>query len=193
MKKTIVMIAITALVVTVSVGAYAHYDNYTRRGGGWMPYNGQNPQMGPQQGGMYGRGGHRMYNQRGGMMYGQQGNRMAGPRGGMMYGSGYKGNMGPENCPYGGRYGWNTPRQGENIPNQQPGTAPEIITEEQAKTAAEEYVQKYLSGYTVESIEKDSWRPLYVVTIKGADNVEQQMIIHGFSGQVMHVFPKTAE
>lgn len=179
MKKTLVMIAIAALVVTVSVGAYAHYENYGRRGGGWMQYGGQNPQMTPQQGGMYGRrGGHKMYNQRGGMM--------AVARGGMMYGPGYKGNVTPENCPCGGGYGW-------NAQNQQPGSVPQVVTEEQAKTAAEDYVQKYLSGYTVESIEKDSWRPLYFATLKGADGVEQQMVIHGFSGQVMHVFPKTAE
>jgi len=170
------MIAVAALVVTVSVGAYAHYENYSRRGG-WMQYGAQNPQMEPQQGGMYSSRGHKMY----------------GHWGGMMYGPGYKGNVTPENCPCGGGYGWNAVRSGWNAQNQQQRTVPQIVTEEQAKTAAEEYIQKYLSSYTVENIEKDSWRPLYFVTIKDANEVEQQMVIHGFNGQVMHVFPKTTE
>lgn len=179
MKKTLVMIAVAALVVTISAGAYAQYENYGRRGG-WMRHGAQNPQMTPQQqGGMYGP--------RGGMMSNQRGSMMAGRRGGMMAGPGYQGNVTPENCPCGRGYGWNTWK------NQQGATAPQIATEEQAKAAAEEYVQKYLSGYTVETIEKDAWRPLYIVTIKGANDVEQQMLIHGFSAQVMHVFPKTAE
>ena len=178
MKKTLVMIAVAALVVTVSVGAYAHYENHGRRGGAWMQYGAQDPQMGSQQqDGMYGPRGHKMYGQ----------------RGGMMDGPGYKENVTPENYPCGGRYGWNAARPGWKAQNQQQETVPQIVSEEQAKTAAEEYVQKYLSGYTVDSIEKDSWRPLYFVTIKGANDVEQQMVIHGFSGQVMHVFPKTAE
>ncbi|GAK56716.1 hypothetical protein U27_03679 [Candidatus Vecturithrix granuli] len=178
MKKTLVMIAVIVLVVTVSVGAYAHYENSGRRGG-WMRYGAQNPQMTPQQGSMYGP--------RGGMMHGQRGSMMTGPHGGMMAGPGYQGNVTPENCPCGRGYGWNTWK------NQQATTAPQMVTEEQAKAAAEEYVQKYLSGYTVATIEKDAWRPLYLVTIKGANDVEQQMLIHGFGGQVMHVFPKTAE
>lgn len=158
MKKTLVMIAVAALVLTVSVGAYAY------RGGRMQ-------QTGPQQGEMYGPHGR--------MMHGQ--------RGGMMAGSGDKGSMTPENCPCGRGYGWHTWK------NQPAANAPQMVTEEQAKTAAEEYVQKYLPGYTVDTIEKDAWRPLYFVTIKGANGVEQQMVIHGFGGQVMHVFPKTAE
>lgn len=180
MKKTLVMIVVAVLVVTVSVGAYAQYENYGRRGGG-MRHGAQNPQMTPQQqGGMYGP--------RGGMMAGQRGSMMAGPRGGMMmYGPGYQENMTPENCPCGRGYGWNTWK------NQQAAAAPQMATEEQARTAAEEYIQKYLPGYTVDSLQKDAWRPLYVVTIKGANDVKQQMLIHGFGAQVMHVFPKTAE
>ena len=52
-----------------------------------------------------------------------------------------------------------------------------------------EYVNKYLTGYTIDKVEKDNWRPLYFVTIKGANDVVQQLTIHGFSGQVMRVFP----
>jgi len=180
MKKTFVMIAVAALVVTVSIGAYAQYENYGRRGGAWMRYGAQNPQMTPQQqGGMYGP--------HGGMMANQRGSMMAGRRGGMMQIPGSQENVTPENCPCGRGYGWNTWK------DQQAAAAPQMVTEEQAKAAAEEYVQKYLPGYTVDSIEKDAWRPFYLATIKGANDVEQQMLIHGFGGQVMRVFPKTAE
>lgn len=158
MKKTLVMIAVAAIVLTVSVGAYAY------RGGRMQ-------QTGHQQGSMYGP--------RGGMMHGQRGDMMAAPE--------YKGGMTPENCPCGRGYDWNTWK------NQSAAAAPQMVTEEQAKTAAEEYIQKYLPGYTVETIEKDAWRPLYLATIKGANDVEQQMVIHGFGGQVMRVFPKTVE
>lgn len=69
------------------------------------------------------------------------------------------------------------------------GTAAALITEEKAKEAAQTYLDKYLTGYTIEKVEKDSWRPMYVVTIKGANDVQQTIMIQGFSGQIMHVFP----
>jgi len=132
-----------------------------------------------------------------------------GPRGGMhghrggMHGRtwkqgrapGSRWNVSPETCPYCGYGPWNAARPGWNAPAQS-GTAPQalqIITEEKAKEVAEAYVKQYLSGYTVDKIEKDSWRPLYFVTIKGANDAEQVLTIHGFAGQVMHVFPKTIE
>jgi len=62
-----------------------------------------------------------------------------------------------------------------------------------AKEVAEAYVKQYLSSYTIDKIEKDNWRPLYVVTLKGENNAELQMLIHGFGGQVMHLLPKTIE
>ena len=68
-----------------------------------------------------------------------------------------------------------------------------MITEDKAKEVAETYVKQYLSGYTIDKIEKDNWRPLYFVTSKGENNAEQVMTIQGFSGQVMHVFPTTTE
>jgi hypothetical protein len=73
----------------------------------------------------------------------------------------------------------------------QPAAAPEMITEEKAKEAAEAYISQYLPGYAIDIIEKDSWRPVYIATITGENNAEMVMVIHGFGGQVMHVFPKT--
>jgi hypothetical protein len=73
----------------------------------------------------------------------------------------------------------------------QVGTAPEMVTEDKAKEAAEAYISQYLPGYAIDTIEKDSWRPVYIATITGENNAEMVMMIHGFGGQVMHVFPKT--
>ena len=67
------------------------------------------------------------------------------------------------------------------------------MTEDKVKESAEAYIGKYLPGYTIEKIEKDQWRPMYSVMLKGENGVEQQMWIRGFDGQVMHVIPKTAE
>ncbi len=78
---------------------------------------------------------------------------------------------------------WNT--------TEQTAAAPQMIAEDKAKEAAETYINQYLPGYAIDKIEKDSWRPVYIATIKGANNAEMQMFIHGFAGQVMHVFPKT--
>ena len=69
----------------------------------------------------------------------------------------------------------------------------ELITADKAKEVAQAYLDKYLTGYTIEKIEKDSWRPMYLAAIKSANGAEQVMWIHGFSAQVMHVFPKTTE
>lgn len=126
--------------------------------------------------GSYGRGGY-MHEGYGGPMMGW----MHGP-GSMMGRWGTSGGYGGY-C--GGWSGWNAPSQSE--------TVPQAITEDKAKEVAEAYITKYLPGYTIETITKDTWRPLYVVTLKGANEAELQMLIHGFGGQVMHVFPKTAE
>lgn len=127
---------------------------------------------------------------RDGMMKGQRGGMMAGPCGGMMAGQGRM----HEFCPLAGDNAQNTICPRLNAQGQ-PGAAPQaaqVIPEDKAKQAAEEYVAKYLPGYTVDKIEKDNWRPMYFATVKGPNDVVQQMLIHGFSGQVMHVFPKTA-
>ncbi len=172
MKKLVTIAIVVGLIGVLSVGAYAHYRGYDdRRPGGRM-----------------------MYGSRGGMMYG--------PRGGGMYGPGWmqgrtpggRWDAAPETCPCGGSgpqggwSRWNTPDQSGTAPQ-----APQMITEDKAKEVAETYVKQYLPGYTIDKIEKDNWRPLYFVTIKGVNDVEQLLTIHGFSGQVMHVFPKTTE
>ena len=69
----------------------------------------------------------------------------------------------------------------------------ELITADKAKEVAQAYLDKYLTGYTIEKIEKDNWRPMYFAAIKSANGAEQVMRIHGFSAQVMRVFPKTTE
>lgn len=165
MKKSVIILTVAALVMTIGMSAYAYYGHRgVVNNGAW--------------GGMY---------HRGGMMYGGRGG-MQSPRGGMTYGgrSG-KWNAAPNaTCPC-GTYGPGY------APGMTPQTAPQpvqTISEEKAREAAETYVTQYLPGYTVESVAKDSWRPLYVVTLKG-ENAEQIMTIHGFSGTVMHVFPKT--
>ncbi|MCP4402471.1 MAG: hypothetical protein GY801_34830, partial [bacterium] len=67
---------------------------------------------------------------------------------------------------------------------------PEMLSEDTVKETALEYLGKYLSGYSIDTVEKDAWRPLYVVTVKGENGAVQKMIVHGFSGQVMHVSPE---
>lgn len=159
MKKTIVIIAIAAFVVTVSVAAYAHYEGYNNRGWG-------------------------MHSPRGAMMYGGRGGMYA-PVQMRGRGPGSRWNASPEaTCPCGRDGNWNAPAQSE--------TANQMITEDKAKEAAQEYLNKYLSGYTIDTIEKDSWRPLFFVTIKGENDAVQTMVVHGFSGQVINVFPQTA-
>ncbi|GAK56698.1 hypothetical protein U27_03661 [Candidatus Vecturithrix granuli] len=91
---------------------------------------------------------------------------------------------------YGAMTGWCPCTNVTQQPGQ-PATAPQMIAEDKAKEAAETYISQYLPGYNIDKIEKDSWRPVYIVTIKGANNAEMQMFIHGFAGQVMYVFPKT--
>lgn len=177
MKKVVVITIAVVVVGMLSVGAYAHYQDYqNNRRGGWMMSN----------------------NQTG--MYGPQG-KMDGPRGRMMMsgGRGQMQNRGPQ-----GKWNTNTatyPR-GQYDNTAQPGwrrNAPntdqtaQMINEEKAKEVAQAYLDKYLSGYTIDKIEKDSWRPMFFVTLKGENDALQQMTIHGFSGQVMHVFPQTAE
>jgi len=167
MKKLTVITIVVVLVGVMSVGVFAH-------------------------GGGYGRGGM-MHGGRGRMMYGDQGGMMYGAPG-RMQGRGMtnRWNAAPETCPCGG-YGYgNATRPGWKSPGQQ-GTSFQMISEDRVKEAAEAYLQKYLPGYTIDKIEKDDWRPMYFVTIKGENETLQQMLIHGFSGEVMHVFPKTAE
>ena len=115
-----------------------------------------------------------MYGQRGmGMRGGMMNHEGWGKHGGMMR-KGGRGGKGRQNCPC--------------LAN---GATAELITEEKAKEAAQTYIDKYLSGYAIEKVAKDNWRPMYLVTIKGANDVQQTMLIQGFSDQVMHVFPVT--
>lgn len=108
---------------------------------------------------MYGSRGMGM---RGGMMMNREG---CGRHGGMMRQGGRGGKGQQQNCPC--------------LAN---GATAELITEEKAKEAAQTYVDKYLSGYAIEKVAKDNWRPMYLVTIKGANDVQQTMLIQGFSG-----------
>lgn len=191
MKKFTVITLTVVLVGAVSIGALAY------RGG--MHHN--TPQ-------------NQMYGQRGGMMYNTPQNQAYGP-GGMMYNNqqmpyggrdGMRGGYNNQQAPmYGGRGGM----RGQQFKNgtapycpyynstlTQSGQAPQalqMITEEKVTEVAGEFVAKNFPEYTVSSIEKDDWRPLYFVTIKGANDAEQIMTIHGFSGQVMNIFPKTVE
>ncbi len=171
MKKTIVMIAVATLVVAVGVGAYAHYEDYNR---GWG-MRGVQPGTSDQRGGM-------MYGQRGGMMYGQRGGK-GGYGHGMMRGRGHHGaywNAQTGVCPCDSTYGT------QDVPTQQT----QVVSEDTVRESAESYLNTYLSGYTIEKIEKDSWRPLYLVTIKGENDAVQTMVVHGFSGEVVNVFPQ---
>lgn len=181
MKKTLIVLAVGVLVIGAGFAAYAHYEDYYRgrgmyspRGGGVM-YGPQNENYGPQGGMMYGRSRGRGMG-RGGGMYGQ----------GPMHGRGGRwGAPGNAACPCGANYGrWNGPAG----PRQR--TTPEMLSEEKVKETAQEYLTKYLSGYSIDNVEKDEWRPLYFVTVKGDTGAVQKMIVHGFSGQVMHVYPE---
>lgn len=114
------------------------------------------------------------YAQGRGAMHGQHGSMMKQGRGMMMRG------QNRQDCPC---------MKG----NADAGATAELIAADKAKEAAQAYLDKYLTGYTIEKIEKDSWRPMYLAAIKSANGAEQVMWIHGFSAQVMHVFPKTTE
>lgn len=191
MKKFTVFTLVVVLVSAVSIGVFAY-----------GPRGGKSDNV-PQQG---------MYGPRSGMMQNQS-NQMHGGRGGMMQNA-------PQNQQmpmHGGRGGM---RGSKNAPNQQfkgnaqrgaycpcydganqnapaqPGQRPQVsqmIAEDKVKEVAEEFVAKNFPEYSVASVEKDDWRPLYFVTIKGANDAEQVMTVHGFSGQVMHIFPKTSD
>ena len=187
MKKTLIMLAVGTLIVTVGFAAYANYEDY---------YRGRGMMNGPRSGGMmYGpRGG--AYSPQGDMMYGNgSGWGMGrGGRGGMyaqgrMQGRGRSGrwnNSGSVSCPCCANFGrWNGPNQ-----QQQQRSFPEMLSEEKVKETAQEYLTKYLSSYSIDKVEKDEWRPLYFVTVKGENDVVQKMIVHGFSGQIMHVYPE---
>jgi hypothetical protein len=166
MKKFGMIALVVAVVSALSVGAFAYYRG--NQGQGRQP-----GQMMMQQGGMGGRGGMM---QQGGM----------GGRGMMSR------NMG-QDCTCGMNDGQQAPMMRGGRGQMNAPTTTEMITEDKAKAAAEEYLAKYLTGYTIEKIEKDEWRPMYFVTITGANDVKQMMAIHGYSGQVMHVFPAPAE
>jgi uncharacterized membrane protein YkoI len=127
--------------------------------------------------------------------YSGDNNRRSGGR--MMYGhsdqrqgrgSGSRWNTTPDSCDCGKQGNWSTNRPGWKGGGRSRATQ-EMITEEKAKEAAEAFVAKYLSGYTIEKVEKDNWRPMYIVTLKGENDAELQMLIHGSDGQVMHLFP----
>lgn len=90
---------------------------------------------------------------------------------------------------YGGHMmdGW-----GRNVPEQS-GTPQQVLSEEQLKDAAQNYIDQYLPGYAIERIEQDQWRPIHYVTLKGENDAELQLFINSFNGQVMHVFSVPAE
>ena len=77
-----------------------------------------------------------------------------------------------------GRSQWNFQRQSE--------ISPQLVTEENAREIAEAYIKENLSGYTVDTIEKDNWRPLYFITLKAEDEKTAQIVVHGLAGQVVH-------
>jgi hypothetical protein len=214
MKKFTIITLVVVLVGAISIGVLA----YGPRGGKSDNVPQQGNMYGPR-GGMMDDQSNQMYGPRGRMMYNtpqNQPNQMYGPRGKMyntpqnqqmpMYGG--RGGM-----MHGGRGGMNAPRQQyknnapcceacpyydgstQNAPVQ-PGQRPQtsqMITEDKVKEVAEAFVAKNFPEYSVAEIEKDDWRPLYFVTIKGANDAEQVMTIHGFNGQVMNIFPKTTD
>ena len=74
------------------------------------------------------------------------------------------------------------------------GTAVQMIEEAKAQEAAEAFVAKYLSGYTIDKIEKDEAHAAYLVTVKGANGAELQVVVNGVNGQVTYiVVPAPAE
>ena len=199
MKKVLAIVAITAVVFTVSVGSYAQGRGrgmygaqdgmmanqqtqqapvYGPRGGMMSArQNQQNPADGTQWGAMQGRRGNMQSNWNGrGNVQGRSGK---GGRWNAVPQGYFCGGYGPRNMT---RPGW------QNAPGQTQ-TAPEIITEEKAKEVAGTFVTTYFPGYTVEKVEKDNWRPMYFVTLKGENDAQLQLTVHGFGGQVMHVFP----
>lgn len=192
MKKFVVITLAVVLVGAVSIGALAY------RGG--MYNTPQNQMYGPRSGMMYKNQQMPMYGGRGGMRGGMYNNApqnqqtpMYGARGGMRGGMrGQQFNSGTAPC------GAICPYYDSTAPNAQvqPGQTPrasQMITEEKATEVANEFVAKYFSEYTVKNVEKDDWRPLYFVTIQGANDAEQVMTVHGFTGQVLNIFPKTVE
>jgi hypothetical protein len=131
------------------------------------------------------------YGPRGGMMSDQRGNMQG--RGWMHdRGPGGRGDQDSNSCPCGGDDKQNQTHPRWNAPGQS-GNAPQLITEDKAKEAAQTFVTQYLPGYTIDKIEKNDRRPMYVVTLKGQNGAELQMLLRGFDGQVMHLFPKPAE
>ena len=177
MKKIVMMLAVGALVGTVGFAAYAHYEDYYRGRGVHAPRGGD-MRYGPHGGMIYGRGHSWGMGRggRGGGMYGQ----------GPMQGRGGRwGSAGNATCPCGANYGrWN------RSAGFQQGTAPDMLSEEKIKESAQKYLTKYLSGYSIKRVEKDGWRPLYFITVTGQNGAVQKMIVHGFSGQIMHVYPE---
>ena len=113
------------------------------------------------------------------MMGGGYGGHMRGSWG-MQSGQAYCGGYGP-----GPRGGWNAPGQSESYP--------QAMTEEQIKASVQAYVDQYLPGYAIETIEQDQRRPMHYATLKGENGAELQLFVNSFSGQVMHVFGVPAE
>lgn len=71
------------------------------------------------------------------------------------------------------------------------GTAVQMIEEAKAQEAAEAFVTKYLSGYTIDKIEKDDAHAAYLVTVKGGNGVELQVVVNGVNGQVTYIIVPT--
>lgn len=90
----------------------------------------------------------------------------------------------------GGGYGYG--QRGWNAPGQN-GVTPELVSEATVKESVEAYIATYLPGYSVAKVEREQWHPMYIVTLKGENGIEQQMFVRGFDGQVVHVIPIIAE
>ena len=212
MKKFAIITVTVGLIGALSAGAYAYYSPRSggdtsqettygparkqsqsiqgRGQGNRGMYQAQNVQTAPARNQAMqgrGRGNHSMYQVQN-----------ASARQGWKQGRGMRANRGNGSfetfpCTEYGR--WNNAQPGWRA-QAQDGTAPralELITEAEAKEVAETHIDRYLPGYTVDSIEQDTWRPLYFVTLKGENDAVQQLVVHGFAGQVMNVFPQSAE
>ncbi len=164
MKKVAFVVVAVGIIAAVGIGAYAH--------GGGREWNN------------VGRGGHMMGDWNSGHMMG------GGYGPGHMMGD-WDDDDGQWHC---GGYGpgammggWN-----RNAPGQSE-TAPQALTEDQVKESVQTYVDQYLPGYTIETLEQDQWRPMYYAKLKGENDAELQLFVNSFNGQVMHVFAVPTE
>jgi hypothetical protein len=79
-------------------------------------------------------------------------------------------------------------RHGDEAHHTAPQPGQEPIPEDKAKEAAETFIAKYLSGYSIETIEQEEQCPCYLVTVKQASGVTLQVMIDAYSGEAHHLF-----